>query len=467
MSTEVRFEESLAVAPREWMRRIAVGELRHWRNLLRAGLLAGDALMIMAALVLSNVAKFGPEGWDDVVAGSGGRLTQWHVSIVIALIWMMALTRHETRRARVLGTGLEEYRRLSQATIQTFSIVAVMSYLLELDLSRLFFAITFPGGLLLLLLERWLLRQVLVRVRRKGRNMTPAILVGSQRSVARVAQELRANVGAGYLPVAASVPDGIPGQDVYIGSARLPQVRLADHLEANPKSAVIVSSLLGPEGVRQVAWQLEGSGAQLMVVPSLMDVSATRISLSPASGLNLLHVDLPEFSGMKYAVKRVFDIVFSALALLLLSPVLALTAIAIKLDDGGRVLFRQQRIGQDGKPFTIHKFRTMSVDAEAKIDELIKANGGRALLFKLENDPRITRLGAFLRKYSIDELPQFWTVLRGGMSIVGPRPQVAREVAEYTDAAHRRLLTKPGITGLWQVNGRSNLSLDPPTRVRE
>lgn len=179
----------------------------------------------------------------------------------------------------------------------------------------------------------------------------------------------------------------------------------------------------------------------------------------------MLHVDLPRYSGTKYWLKRSFDVFFAAAALVALSPVLGLVALAIKLDDGGPVLFRQERIGLGGEPFVIHKFRTMCADAEAKIDALIAEAGGQALLFKLEHDPRITRIGSTLRKFSLDELPQFWTVLRGGMSIVGPRPQVSREVAEYTDAAHRRLLIKPGITGLWQVNGRSQLSLEESIRL--
>jgi lipopolysaccharide/colanic/teichoic acid biosynthesis glycosyltransferase len=181
--------------------------------------------------------------------------------------------------------------------------------------------------------------------------------------------------------------------------------------------------------------------------------------------MSLIHVDIPTFSGWKYAVKRVFDIVVSVIALILLSPVFLITAILIKREDGGPVIFRQQRVGQNGEPFTIHKFRSMSVNAESKIQKLIDEAGGHALFFKLDNDPRMTKIGATLRKYSIDELPQFWTVLKGHMSVVGPRPQMAREVAEYTPAYKRRLLTKPGITGLWQICGRSDLSPEDGMRL--
>ncbi|MDO5499309.1 MAG: exopolysaccharide biosynthesis polyprenyl glycosylphosphotransferase, partial [Propionibacteriaceae bacterium] len=191
---------------------------------------------------------------------------------------------------------------------------------------------------------------------------------------------------------------------------------------------------------------------------SLMGVTGSRIHPRPFPGLTLMEVDLPRFSGVQQFAKRMLDVVFSSIALILLSPLLAAIAIAIKCDSKGPAVFRQQRIGLNGEPFTIHKFRTMRVDAEAQIDALIAANGGSALRFKLREDPRVTRLGAFLRRTSLDELLQFWDVLRGPMSVVGPRPQVSREVAEYDDVMHRRLLVKPGITGLWQVNGRSDLS---------
>ncbi|MBK8460506.1 MAG: exopolysaccharide biosynthesis polyprenyl glycosylphosphotransferase [Micropruina sp.] len=171
-------------------------------------------------------------------------------------------------------------------------------------------------------------------------------------------------------------------------------------------------------------------------------------------------MELPRYTGWNHFLKRAFDVVFSSLALVCLAPLLFAVAVAIWLDDGGPIMFKQKRIGLRGESFTIHKFRTMVVDAESKVDRMIEDAGGRALLFKVEDDPRVTRLGSVLRRYSLDELPQFWTALRGDMSVVGPRPQVAREVAEYSSDAHRRLLTKPGITGLWQVSGRSDLSVE-------
>jgi exopolysaccharide biosynthesis polyprenyl glycosylphosphotransferase len=196
-----------------------------------------------------------------------------------------------------------------------------------------------------------------------------------------------------------------------------------------------------------------------------MDIVGPRLHYTDAPGVSMMHVEIPQFSGWKYAIKRTFDIVFSILALIVLSPVFLVTALLIKKEDRGPVIFRQERVGRFGEPFTIHKFRSMSIDAESKIQKLIDDAGGQALFFKLDHDPRMTRIGAVLRRFSIDELPQFWTVLKGDMSIVGPRPQMAREVAEYLPAYKRRLLAKPGITGLWQVCGRSDLSPEDGMRL--
>ncbi|MFT3860528.1 sugar transferase [Micropruina sp.] len=222
---------------------------------------------------------------------------------------------------------------------------------------------------------------------------------------------------------------------------------------------MIAAEGLAHKQSKDLAWSLENRPIEFMFVPRLVDIAGPRVSFRSVEGLSLMRVDLPQFTGGKLAVKRAFDIAVSTVALVFLAPLFMVVAVLIKLDDGGPVFFKQKRVGRFGQPFTIHKFRTMCLDAESKIDALIEANGGAALLFKLEDDPRITKIGKVLRKYSIDELPQFWTVLRGGMSVVGPRPQVEREVAEYSDVHHRRLLIKPGITGLWQVGGRSELSM--------
>ncbi len=222
--------------------------------------------------------------------------------------------------------------------------------------------------------------------------------------------------------------------------------------------------------LRKLAWDLEKTGTDLCVAPALLDVAGPRTTIRPTAGLPLLHMDHPEFSGARLVVKGIFDRAFALLALVLLAPVFALLALAIKLDDGGPALFRQTRVGRDGRRFSVVKFRTMVPDAEALKATLalqIQPTGIQqdGVLFKIKDDPRLTRVGRRLRRWSLDELPQLLNVLAGDMSLVGPRPALPEEVARYGDLVRRRLVVKPGMTGLWQVNGRSDLSWDESVRL--
>jgi len=434
--------------------------VRGWRAKLHALQLVVDAVGVSAAVAVTFLALFRP----DQTAGDSGVLYM-AIAPVVAAAWVIALEWSESRSYRVAGSGLEEYRRVITASIGVFGLLAITSYVFQVSLSRALFVTTLPLGLLFLLGGRLLVRQFLNRLRSQGRAMTAALLIGSATNLNSLLTDLDRRSDAGYRAAGVCLTGN--GR-VITGGRRLDRCFLEQvpALAASGRyGAVIISDGLSRDEIRDLAWRLENSPVELMFQPRLVDVAGPRMSIREAQGLSLVHVDLPTFTGYRVVVKRVFDIAFSLAALIITAPLLALIAVTIKLDDGGPVLFRQQRVGRYGKPFTIHKFRTMCVDAETRIDALIAAQGGRALLFKMDDDPRITRIGRILRKYSLDELPQFWSVLRGGMSVVGPRPQVAREVAEYTDAHHRRLLIKPGITGLWQVSGRSDLSLDESIRL--
>jgi len=194
-------------------------------------------------------------------------------------------------------------------------------------------------------------------------------------------------------------------------------------------------------------------------------VSGPRTTIRPTAGLTLLHVDHPQLSGPRQVLKEVFDRFVAGVALVLLAPLFAAVAAAIRLGDNGPALFTQTRVGKDGRPFKIYKFRTMVVDAEQRLAELQSSNDLDGVLFKMRRDPRITAIGARLRKWSVDELPQLINVFRGEMSLVGPRPALPEEAARYADHVRRRLVVKPGLTGMWQVNGRSNLSWDETVRL--
>jgi exopolysaccharide biosynthesis polyprenyl glycosylphosphotransferase len=217
--------------------------------------------------------------------------------------------------------------------------------------------------------------------------------------------------------------------------------------------------------LRELAWDLEKTGTEMCVASALLDVAGPRTTIRPVAGLPLLHVDHAELTGGKRVLKAVFDKVSAALALMLLAPVFTVIALAIRIADHGPVFFRQTRIGKDGQPFTLWKFRTMVMDAEERKAQLLARNDGDGTLFKMRRDPRVTRAGAWLRRSSLDELPQLFNVLFGNMSLVGPRPALAVEVAEYRDHMRRRLAVKPGITGLWQVSGRSDLPWDEAERL--
>jgi exopolysaccharide biosynthesis polyprenyl glycosylphosphotransferase len=220
-----------------------------------------------------------------------------------------------------------------------------------------------------------------------------------------------------------------------------------------------------PADFRRMAWQLEDLDTQMIVVPAITDTSAQRLEVRPVAGLPLVDVERPRAIASGRWVKRTFDIVGAGLLLLLAAPVMGLVALAIKLEDGGPVLFRQLRVGRKGEVFECLKFRSMVPDAEARLAALADLNEGAGPLFKMTRDPRITRVGRFIRRFSIDELPQFWNALVGDMSLVGPRPALPSEVARYDSDARRRLDVRPGLTGLWQVSGRSDLAWDDAIRL--
>ena len=450
---------------RPWLTRARIARPSTWFSKYRYLLLATDAALIAVTITVSYFVRFGDEMGAQV---SGSTVPYAGVGVMIGIFWMLMLDATESRSRKVIGAGLDEYQRVINGSLYTFGAVAIGSYLAQAQISRLFFVTTLPLGAALLLGGRWVCRAYLNRARSGGRALTRAILVGDPDWVVEALKDMRRHPEAGYQPSAACLlgPPPVTDRSWDLRSVRCVDYRQLDSFLGDGQvGAVVVAGGLSQAAARRLSWSLENTPVELIFVPKLTDVAGPRISMRTVDGLGLMQVDLPRYSGWNYLLKRAFDLVFASVALAILAPVLLVVALLIKLDDGGPVLFRQQRIGLRGEPFTIHKFRTMCVDAEAKIDALIAAQGGTALLFKLEDDPRITRIGRFLRKYSIDELPQFWTALRGGMSVVGPRPQVAREVAEYTDIHHRRLLIKPGITGLWPVNGRSELSMEESIRL--
>jgi len=229
--------------------------------------------------------------------------------------------------------------------------------------------------------------------------------------------------------------------------------------------AVLACPEMSGVRLRELAWELEKTGTDLCVAPALLDVAGPRTTIRPVAGLPLLHMDHPEFTGTKQVIKDAFDKIVGLSALALTAPVFLFVTLIIRLDDGGPAFFRQTRVGRDGRDFTVYKFRTMVMDAEKLKTELTASNDHDGVLFKMRKDPRITKVGSWLRRWSLDELPQLVNVVRGDMSLVGPRPALPDEAARYGDYVRRRLVVKPGLTGLWQINGRSDLSWEESVRL--
>lgn len=441
-----------------------------WRK--RSSRLLGivDAFVVVWAVIGAFIIRFGAEP-DFVVAGQ--ELTYAWLSVALPVVWWSMLGAWNSRQSRILGSGPDEYKRVAAASLWLFGIVAIVSYVFRIDTARGYVGLALPVGLIGLLLGRWLIRQHLSIKRAQGRSMSRLLLLGGPGAVSHLASSLRGAKHAGYLPVAAYMP-GLEGDSKIEPDSGLQIIgnkpdthSIVAAIEACGADAVAVSAgvQLHPQTLRHLGWELASRNIGLIMAPALTDIAGPRIHTQQVAGLPLIHVTTPTLEGGQRVAKRLFDVVAAGLLLLVASPAMVLVAVLIKVDSRGPVLFRQERVGMEGTHFFMLKFRSMVVDAEARLADLARKNEGSGPLFKIRNDPRITRIGGFLRRFSIDELPQLLNVVSGSMSLVGPRPPLPREVEAYEHDVRRRLLVKPGLTGLWQVSGRSNLSWQDSVRL--
>lgn len=446
---------------------------RDWRRRYAHALMFTDLLVLIWVIVGVQIAWFGVTTSEVAFTGSMSDVAVSYsfTSLILIVTWMIMLSIFGTRSYRVLGTGTQEYRLIADASVRLFGLVAIIAFLFQIDFARGYILLAFPMGLLVLMFSRWMWRQWLGVQRMNGRYSSRVLLVGSESSVTYLANELSRLPSAGYLVVGACVPSGTVAG--YLGNTDIPVFVSIDRLleamtESQADTVVITSSEeLSPEKIRQISWSLEPGRQHLVVSPSLTDIGGPRIHTRPVAGLPLIHVETPRYSGAKQFAKRAFDILTATLLIIFLSPLLALLAMGIRLSSRGPVFFRQERVGIDGRRFEMFKFRSMVVDAEARLEHLQfqYRTEGNSVLFKMANDPRVTPVGRFIRRFSLDELPQLFNVLGGSMSLVGPRPPLERELSHYETHVHRRFLVKPGITGLWQVSGRSNLSWEDTVRL--
>ncbi len=428
-------------------------------------LLVSDTLVVTAACVL---AWWWWSRHDPPVTYLGGPLptATWLAGVVG--IWSLALAAVRSRSERILAVGVTELQRVLNASVFALGTVMSAAFLGDADIARDTLAGAFGIGLLGLMVTRMAWRSRLIAWRADGRCKRNALLVGPVRDVTRLLHDLRGNHRAGFRVVGIALTDTQPGPHDQIDDvATFGLDELVERAHHPGVTTVVLAGDLpgGRAQIRRLGWSLEGAATELILPSRLTYVAGPRIHLRPVEGMPLVHLSLPTYTGVAYVAKRVMDVVVSAAALVVLSPLLLAVAVAIKLDDGGPVLFRQQRVGDHEQPFTMYKFRTMVVDAEARLATLAARDEGAGVLFKMHDDPRVTRVGRVLRAWSLDELPQFVNALVGTMSVVGPRPPLPREVALYEGDVHRRLLSKPGITGLWQVSGRSDLSWEESVQL--
>ena len=444
----------LLPAPRSGVDR----QRRRWMRRYLTALVMLDATAATVAAVTAYLVRFtdGPVGYLAF-------------SVMLPLAWIAATALARAYDDRVVGLGPEEFQRIGHAFLALTAAIGFASYATKADVARGYVLFALPMAMGLSLLGRWAARRRLHALRKVDRCVHDVLAVGGEHSVMDLLVRLRQEPNSGMRVIGACLASGdgsgLRGLGVPLLGG-LDDVAAAVRDTGADTVAVTSSAELEPTRLRRLAWDLEGSATDLVVAPGLMEVAGPRLHIRPMTGLPLLHVEEPEFAGIRRVIKAVADRTIAAVALLLTAPLFLVIAACVRLTSRGPAIFRQTRIGKNGREFTMLKFRSMYVDAEARRAELDSLNErAEGLLFKIRDDPRITRFGKVLRGLSLDELPQLVNVLCGHMSLVGPRPPLPAEVELYDDDVRRRLLVKPGLTGLWQISGRSDLTWEESVRL--
>jgi exopolysaccharide biosynthesis polyprenyl glycosylphosphotransferase len=443
-------------------RRAVRSPASEWEHRYVASLVAIDGVIALIAGLTAFGIRFGNN--------RSLPLEYMAASLIFPLAWTCALLFTRAYERRFLFVGNEEYRRVLNGGVGLTAALALVSYAGDFQVARGYVVVALPLVTTAGLLGRYLRRRRLFKRRAQGECMRRVVVLGYERPVAALARQLARERYHGMEVVGACLP---PDHDsgTHIAEVELPIYGTFDTVgdAIRAARADTVAVLPCPEmdafALRRLSWELEKTGTDLVVTSALLDVAGPRTSIRPVDGLPMLHVEPAELTGARRLTKAAFDRVVSGIALVLIAPLLGLLCAAVRLTSSGPAFFTQVRVGRDGREFTIYKLRTMYADAEERLAELAAQNEHDGLLFKIRDDPRITPIGKVLRRYSLDELPQLVNVFLGHMSLVGPRPPLPSEVAQYPQDLLRRLAVKPGITGLWQVSGRSNLSWEDTVRL--
>ncbi|MFI7400893.1 sugar transferase [Streptomyces sp. NPDC049541] len=433
-----------------------------WEQRYRRTVITSDT--VATALVVASIGNF--FGARDAA--------NWHEKwgILAFGTWLLVLAALAVGRAwapAVLGQGAEEFRRLGRSLFAATVVLALGGIALTSRNIKLWIFVAIPAIALVTMTERYVLRLWLHKQRKEGRCLRPVLAAGSPATVRDLISRTRKFPHIGWRVEAVCTPDGRGREGDQLDGVpvvgRLTDVAKHVHHDGYRVVAVTPDPHWTPDRLQRLAWNLEGSEAEMVVAPVLMEVAGPRLHVDAVLGIPLLRVSLPAFTGGRRAIKAVVDRVGAAVLLLLFAPLMVSVALLVLADSRGGAFYRQRRVGKDGREFTILKFRTMVADAHRARAELADQNEGAGLLFKVRHDPRVTRVGGVLRRYSLDELPQLFNVLTGSMSLVGPRPPLPEECAAYDPDIRRRLLVKPGLTGLWQISGRSDLPWEEAVRL--
>ncbi len=426
------------------------------------------ALDLTAALIANLVC------WlvRPIADRQGVTVLAWHVrywmlTLVVTPIWLGALAAGGAYRRHHASQGLDDYRLPVVTALRLAGAASIIAFGLHIGLSRLLVVVYFPVLVVVSLLLRLACRQGLSALRRRGHALRRMLLVGDLPCVTRFANHLLRSPG--YDLVGACVPDDAS----FVGRGEFSVA-----VVGRPDDAVTVAAQRGVDIVlivghphlekttlQEMAWRIERSGRSLLVGPDVVDLAGPRISVAAIGGLPLLHIGDPLIGVHRQTIKAVYERLIGLVLLIVLGPLFAIVALAIRIDSGGPIFYRQKRVGFKGRPFNMVKFRTMVPTAEAMQAELFDLNEHDGFLFKIRSDPRVTRVGRWLRRYSIDELPQLLNVVRGDMVLIGPRPCLPQEAQNFGEAAQRRFMARPGLTGLWQVSGRSDIPWEEAVRL--
>ena len=428
-----------------------------WIGVYRWAAVGGDLLAAMVGISIALLTRFGYQ------VGSGYLV----ISSLLPLAWVGTVALSKGYDPRYFGAGPDEFRSLLRSGVGLTAAVALASYATRTEIARGFVVLAIPATVATALVLRYALRKDLHRHRVRGRCMHRVLIVGRRDPAATLCEHLENRPTDGFRVIAFCRPrdDGKSSGPLQPDELDETDILAAVDRHAVDVVAVATDPELAGQSLRRLSWALEQRGVELIVSPGIIEVAGPRISVRPVAGLSLLHLERPSVSGGPHLLKAVFDRVAALTMVTLLAPVLVGLAIAVKLSSPGPVFFSQPRVGRAGTEFTMFKFRSMYADAEQRLSDLYALSDGNGVMFKLRDDPRVTPLGRFIRRFSLDELPQLFNVLRGEMSLVGPRPPLPEEVALYAADDTRRMLVKPGITGLWQVSGRSDLSWDESVRL--